>query len=1036
MKKNRTTLSKLFYSITTLLFILSTAYAQEVPIPLIRTLEGYYSAVNCVAFSPDGKVLASGSDDQTIKLWDVQTGRTLQTLMGHSGNVFSVAFSPDGKVLASGSGDRTIKLWDVQTGGALQTLTGHSSYVFSVAFSPDGKILASGSSDGTIKLWDVQIGRALQILTGHSNVRSVAFSPDGKILASGSSDGTIKLWDVQTGGALQTLTGHSSFVYSVDFSPDGKVLASGSYDEPIKLWDVQTGRALQTLTGHSGNVSSMAFSPDGKLMASGSWDNKPIKLWDVQTGRALQTLKGHSSGVTSVAFSPDGKVLASGNDDNTIRLWDVSFLLQAQAKSVELQSIVPLFKPKDEFETETEYRTRITKANAEKKAIEEKYALKFAQLTRELEARKRIELQEKELVTQTKIRESITEATLTISNVGTFNADTETFPITINGVTQNIKIPRAEARSFKENWQTAEVRGMKQLKTDLTTYEYFNLEIVHPVTGNRYPFGEQRDIGQLAANNPTTTSGTSRSVVPPALSIKAKLVEPSGNGFLDAEERGKIIIDIVNSGKGSAYGIIVDVKNETVDPNVTFSRTRVAGEIPPGLTKTVEFEVEAAKVVKRAFQNFVVSATESNGFLPNPVKLNFETYPLPLPELSLVDYGITTVSGDNIISPGEVVNIRARVQNIGEGKAKNINFAVNLPTNVFFAPESEQRFQALELNSGAFQDLEFSILTNNKVEKQVNLAIGMTEANTQKSFILPLEIDKPLQSLQEFVVKGKEREKTVIENVATLTVDIAKDIPITPIKNLEAYAVVIGNRDYLKVKNVDFAINDATLVKEYLIKTFGYRDENIFFIKNATKADFELCFGTKGNYKGKLSNAIRPDGSSDVFVFYSGHGSPDVNDQKGYFVPVDADPQYVGVSGYALDLLYENLAQIPAKSVTVVLDACFSGSGLLENISPVRIKFTNALMAIRNGVVLSSSTGDQVSGWYPEKRHGLFTYFFLKAMHNRNADFNKDGLLTFEEIFNYVADANEGVPRYARKLHNVEQNPTMMGDKSWVFVKY
>jgi len=631
-------------------------------------------------------------------------------------------------------------------------------------------------------------------------------------LASGSWDKTIKLWDVQTGRALQTLTGYSGVVYSVAFSPDGKVLASGNDDKTIKLWDVQTGRTLQTLIGHSSVVFSVAFSPDGKVLASGSEDNT-IKLWEVQTGRVLQTLTGHSNSVLSVAFSPNGKVLASGSYDNTYpfdnttKLWDVSLLdpelakiyfANEREKDAELQNISPLLKSKDEFETEAEYSARLSKGNAEGEAIEKKYALKYAQSTREYETRRPVELKARELETKAKIRESLTDVTLSIENVGVYNANDETFSITINGVTKDAKIPRAEARSFKENWQTAEARGMKQLKTDLNTYEYFNLEIVHPVTGNRFPFGEQRDIVQLAANSPATTSGTSRSVVPPALSIKAKLVEPSGNGFLDAEEKGKIIIEIVNTGKGSAYGIIVDVKNETVDPNVTFSRTRVAGEIPAGLTKTVEFEVEAAKLVKRAFQNFVISATESNGFVPNPVKLGFETYPLLLPELSLVDYGITTASGDNIISPGEVVNLKARVQNIGEGKAKNINFAVNLPTNVFFAPESQQRFQALELNSGAFQDFEFSILTNNKVEKQVNLAIGMTEANTQKSFILPLEIDKPLQSLQEFVVRGKEREKTVIENVATLTVDIAKDIPITPIKNLEAYAVVIGNRDYLK----------------------------------------------------------------------------------------------------------------------------------------------------------------------------------------------------------------------------------------------
>jgi len=164
MKTDRTTLSWLFCLITALFFILSAARAQELPMPCIRTLEGHSHSVSSVAFSPDGKVLASGSFDDTIKLWDVQTGRALQTLTGHSDNVNSVAFSPDGKVLASGSA--TIKLWDVQTGRVQQTLTGYSDIVNSVAFSPNGKVLASGSYDNTIKLWDVQTRRALQTLTG------------------------------------------------------------------------------------------------------------------------------------------------------------------------------------------------------------------------------------------------------------------------------------------------------------------------------------------------------------------------------------------------------------------------------------------------------------------------------------------------------------------------------------------------------------------------------------------------------------------------------------------------------------------------------------------------------------------------------------------------------------------------------------------------------------------------------------------------------------------------------------------------------
>ncbi|QOV22771.1 WD40 domain-containing protein [Anabaenopsis elenkinii] len=288
------------------------------------TLTGHSDYVYSVGFSPYGQTIASGSRDNTIKLWDVQTGKVRHTLTGHSSSVVSVGFSPDGQTLVSGSGDKTIKLWDVQTGNLRHTLTGHSRSVTSVGFSPDGQTLASGSVDKTIKLWDVHTGKVRHTLTGHSkSVNSVGFSPDGQTLASGSHDKTIKLWDVQTGKVRHTLTGHSglfSGVRSVGFSPDGQTLASGSDDNTIKLWDVQTGKVRHTLTGHSEYVKSVGFSPDGQTLVSGS-DDKTIKLWDVRTGKVRHTLTGHSEYVNSVGFSPDGQTLASGSRDKTIKLW-------------------------------------------------------------------------------------------------------------------------------------------------------------------------------------------------------------------------------------------------------------------------------------------------------------------------------------------------------------------------------------------------------------------------------------------------------------------------------------------------------------------------------------------------------------------------------------------------------------------------------------------------------------------------------------------------------------------------------------------
>ena len=352
-----------------------TLFAENSPAQTERTIERHMSDVYSVAYSPDGTQLASGSYDNTIRIWNAETGKPIWTLRGHTEVVLSVAYSPDGSQLASGSGDGTVRIWNAETGKPIRTLRGHTGSVLSVAYSPDGAQIASGGSDGTVWIRNAETGKLIRALGGHTTwvysvayspdgsqlttsshgmariwnaetgnpirtlvagleyitVLSVAYSPDGSQLVGGGSNGDVLFWDAETGnGPIRTLEG-GLYIHSVAYSPDGTRIASnGYYGSDVLIRNAETGRLIRRLEGHTGfdmhfvgsAVSSVAYSPDGAQLASNGI-NGVVHIWNAETGDPIRTLGGHTGEITSVAYSPDGTRLASGGADNTIQLWNV-----------------------------------------------------------------------------------------------------------------------------------------------------------------------------------------------------------------------------------------------------------------------------------------------------------------------------------------------------------------------------------------------------------------------------------------------------------------------------------------------------------------------------------------------------------------------------------------------------------------------------------------------------------------------------------------------------------------------------------------
>ncbi len=843
---------------------------------------------------------------------------------------------------------------------------------------------------------------------GHTEaVSSVAFSHDGRQALSGSGDKTLKLWEIASGRLVRTFEGHINTVKCVAFSPDGRLALSGSYYNTLKLWEIASGRMVRRFKGHSWGVFSVAFSPDGHQTLSGSRDNS-LKLWDTASGRLLRTFVGHTNGVWSVAFSPDGRQALSGSSDKTLKLWETAsgrLVRTFEGHTKDVKSVA--FSP------------------------DGRYALSGS-------VDKTLKLWE--IATGRLVR--------------TFKGHTKPVYSVAFSPDGRRALSGSRDKTLKL-WEIASGRLVRTFKghTDDVNSVAFSPDGRQALSGSsdntlklwRIAAIDEDFLAAIRSGAAPGAGGKGPSL-PPALSAAVTFSEPSGDSLLAANEEGALQVILTNSGSGTAYGLEVALTLRQAQGDVSggkgpsagsgqalsFPSSRYIGEIPPDKTRQVSIPLKAGLDLPSGTTTITCAFSEANGFEPDPIEITFDTRAYRPPELVIADVGIDDASGNGMIEAGEVVTVMVRVQNRGRGAAEKAKAEAKVGENVFIAEGSTTQFDLGTLPPGAFKDLQFQLYTNQRARE---IAVTMTLTERHGNYGLadaPLELpfNRAVRTIQQVVIAGTETALPEVGDAGGLSIDVERDIPKGRDQRKDAVALLIANRDYMDpdIPAVTYAHRDAEFVKQYLVQTLGYREGNIFLYRDATQSNFRTALR-------KLKNAAKK--KSDVFVYYTGHGAPDPEEKAGYFVPVDCDPNYVQLGGVGLEEFYKELGRIKARHITVVIDACFSGASaagmLIAEASPIFISLEDPAASLANGVILTSSSGEQISSWYPQMRHSLYTYYFLKALQGA-ADQDGDRQLTVVELQTYL---EEQVPYMARRLHNRLQTPGVTpGRSERVLVRY
>lgn len=940
------------------------------------------------------------------------------------------AFSPDDRWFAfRGRSDR-IMVVDLKTFVARQI----STYSHSIAFSNGGRYLDGGG------FYEVETGRKIALpYTARWN------TPDDQWTLLPSPQG-IALYSFAAGTTTAVISPMKLGIKS--FSATGRYAVVSHSDHNPRVLAVHELPGGRLVASAEGDWKGLHFSPDERYLAvippDGADKWKRLDLWDLRYGVAVSFEFPREDYLFEFHFSGDGKWLAF-NTNGELKAWrlprgliqravisrlkDVEAAVFARLKSGRAAALSDsassyaeraraLRPAKGEFESAAEHATRMKAADAQDVQLKAEAQGEARRIAAAWDLKDRAEGGKAREDVEAAADEEITETSN--AALGAYDAESEEFPATfaVDGKTRSarLSVPRKDAPAAKARDMLATVVYRHQMKDGRPVSVDARISVSDADLGEVYSWSSGAGLARRARSAPSA---------PAKLELKAEFADADGDGRLASGETAKLTVTVENSGAGAAYGVSATLKPASIE-GLSYASRHFIGEIAPGSSRTAVIPLKGLAGAGDASRALTVSASDANGFTADPFRVVFETRARRGARLTLAEFKIKEAGGDGIVTPGELVEVLLRLRNDGAGAAEAADVKLSgLDSDLFVQGEARRVLGAVL--PGQTVEVRYTVFSNTSLAgDKMRYTAALSEGADAWDAPVEIPLRRALGATRELVVKGK------ILPVAGAAAEAVQKPIAKGAARADAYAVILGAEDYPKAARVSHARRDAAAFREYAVSVLGVPNDpaHLFYLDDGvTLAELRKAFSPNG----WLARRVGPE--SDIFVFYAGHGAPSLDGKGAYLVPQDGDPNYAVETGFLVDDMLQALSGSKARSATVWLDACFSGADreskpLLADARPLMLK-ADVRVPAEKVALFSAASGAQVSSAYPDKRHGLFTWFALRGL-DGEADADKNGALTAGELADFMST---NVSRTAGSLDR-EQTPGFRGDRTRVLATY